>query len=208
MVNVFDQAQAASPSAPAAAGPAWFHPERVWGYAGFWWRTLAWTIDSLILSVVTLLIDRTAGGRIGGGGVGPASTGNLLNVAYTADPAAPGDSLMVVHGVHFPTLGWPELVGLLLPIAYFTLLESSRWQATLGKRICRLKVTGLDGQRITPLRALGRYLAKFLSAFILCIGFLMIGWTRRKQGLHDLVATTLVVRLRPPNDLVRFNPPA
>ena len=97
---------------------------------------------------------------------------------------------------------------MLIQIGYFSLLESSRWQATLGKRVCGLRVTRLDGGRISLRRALGRYFAKFLSALILLIGFAMIAWTRRKQGLHDILADTLVVRLRPPSDLVRFNPPA
>ena len=62
-------------------------------------------------------------------------------------------------------------------------------------------MTGLDGSRISLTRAIGRYFAKFLSALILCIGFLMVAWTQRKQGLHDILAETLVVRLQPPRDL-------
>ena len=50
--------------------------------------------------------------------------------------------------------------------------------------------------RISFPRALGRYLGKVLSAFLLCIGFLMVAWTRRKQGLHDLLANTLVLNGR------------
>ena len=53
-----------------------------------------------------------------------------------------------------------------------------------------------------------RYAGKFVSAFILGIGFMMAGWTARKQALHDLMAETLVVRLRRPNDIVQFRPPA
>ena len=45
-------------------------------------------------------------------------------------------------------------------------------------------------------RALGRYAAKILSAMILLLGFLMIAWTRRKQGLHDMLANTLVLNGR------------
>jgi uncharacterized RDD family membrane protein YckC len=54
-------------------------------------------------------------------------------------------------------------------------------------------VTGLDGQRISFLRATGRYLAKFLSALILFIGFIMAAFTARKQALHDMIAGTLVL---------------
>ena len=52
----------------------------------------------------------------------------------------------------------------------------------------------VDGQRIGFGRATGRYFAKFVSAMILLIGFMMVGWTQRKQGLHDLIASTLVYK--------------
>ena len=72
--------------------------------------------------------------------------------------------------------------------------QRSPWQATLGKKAIGIQVTDLDGERISLARALGRYFAKILSGLILYVGFFMAGWTRRKQGLHDMVAGTLVVR--------------
>ena len=51
-----------------------------------------------------------------------------------------------------------------------------------------------NGERISFGRANGRYWSKILSAFILCIGFLMAGFTKKKQGLHDIIAGTLVVK--------------
>lgn len=77
---------------------------------------------------------------------------------------------------------------------YFALMESSRHQATLGKMALGMRVTDLEGERISFLRATGRYFAKILSALILFIGFIMIGFTQKKQGLHDMLAGTLVVR--------------
>ena len=50
-----------------------------------------------------------------------------------------------------------------------------------------------EGHRISFGRASGRYFAKIVSTVILLIGFLMAGWTSRKQALHDLIAGTLVV---------------
>ena len=203
MANVFDQVQTPAPSVPGPQFGGLAHPERVWGYAGFWWRVLAWLIDSSILSTATVLVHAAVGGspldmiRTNPG------AGHLFNISYTT-----ADSVQVVQAWQLHAPGWPSLLTLLLPIAYYALLESSRWQATVGKRICRLRVTRQDGRRISLPRALGRYLGKFVSALILGIGFLMIAWTRRKQGLHDLMADTLVVRLRAPSDLVRFNPPA
>ena len=211
MANVFDQVQAPAPAFPgprsgAPGSGTLVHPERVWGYAGFWWRVLAWAIDSAILSSVTMLIRAAVGGNPLDM-IRTPSPGHVLNIDYVTGGVMPADSMQVAHAWQLHAPGWPSLLALLLPIAYFALLESSRWQATVGKRICRLRVTRLDGSRISLPRAIGRYLGKFVSALILGIGFLMIAWTRRKQGLHDLMADTLVVRLRPPSDLVRFNPP-
>jgi uncharacterized RDD family membrane protein YckC len=77
---------------------------------------------------------------------------------------------------------------------YEALMESSSYQATLGKMILGMKVTDLYGNRISFGRATGRHFAKILSGMVLCIGFIMVGLTQRKQGLHDLLAGTLVRR--------------
>jgi uncharacterized RDD family membrane protein YckC len=77
---------------------------------------------------------------------------------------------------------------------YFALQEASAAQATVGKRALGIYVTDRQGQRIGFGRATGRYFGKILSALILFIGFMMAGWTERKQALHDMLADTLVVR--------------
>jgi uncharacterized RDD family membrane protein YckC len=77
---------------------------------------------------------------------------------------------------------------------YYASLESSAWQATLGKKILGLKVTDLAGNRISFARASGRFFGKILSGMILGIGFLMAGFTERKQALHDILAGCLVLR--------------
>ena len=73
-------------------------------------------------------------------------------------------------------------------------LESSSKQATLGKMAMGLKVTDLVGRRISFARATGRHFAKILSGMILLIGYIMAGFTERKQALHDMIAGTLVQR--------------
>jgi uncharacterized RDD family membrane protein YckC len=77
-------------------------------------------------------------------------------------------------------------------LLYQPLMESSAWQGTVGKRICGLAVTDLRGQRISFLRALARLLAKLLSAALFGLGFVMVAFTPRKRGLHDIIAGTLV----------------
>jgi hypothetical protein len=76
---------------------------------------------------------------------------------------------------------------------YYALLESSDAQATLGKRAVGIKVTDLDGNRISFGRATGRLFAHIISSFTLGIGFAMAAFTRRRQTLHDQIAGTLVV---------------
>jgi len=77
---------------------------------------------------------------------------------------------------------------------YEALMESSAKQATLGKMALGIRVTDLDGNRIGFGKATGRHFAKYLSALILGIGYLMAAFTERKQALHDMLAGTLVLR--------------
>lgn len=77
---------------------------------------------------------------------------------------------------------------------YYALLESSAKQGTLGKVILGMKVVDYNNQRISFARATGRYFSKIISTIILMIGFIMIAFTSRKQGLHDMIARTLVIK--------------
>lgn len=143
-------------------------------YAGFWIRVLAGILDSIIVTFLFGILFVVGAG-----------------VVY------------MLHG-H----GWdrPEaenlLIGLLilaviltniLYYLYFAILESSSWQATIGMKICGLKITSVDFKRISFWRALGRELATILSGIILYIGYLMIAFTEKKQGLHDIIADTYVI---------------
>lgn len=80
---------------------------------------------------------------------------------------------------------------------YFAGFESSTKQATFGKQVLHLRATDISGNPLTFGRATGRYFAKILSSLILMIGYIMIAFTERKQGLHDMVAGTLVVKSFP-----------
>jgi uncharacterized RDD family membrane protein YckC len=71
-------------------------------------------------------------------------------------------------------------------------MESSDYQATLGKLTVRLKVTDLEGRRLSFARATRRYFSKYLSAISLGVGYLMVAFDSEKQGLHDRVAGTRV----------------
>ena len=86
------------------------------------------------------------------------------------------------------------MVALLLAWLYFPLMESSASQGTIGKIAFSLIVTDTSFRRISFWRALGRQFAKILSTLILDLGYVMVGLTPQKRGLHDYVAGTLVLR--------------
>ncbi len=88
-----------------------------------------------------------------------------------------------------------KLAGLsaMLGWLYFALMESSKFQGTIGKIFLKIRVTDLEGNKIDFIKASIRHFSKFLSGIILGIGFLMVLWTDRKQALHDIIAKTLVV---------------
>ena len=89
-----------------------------------------------------------------------------------------------------------NLISLVIGWLYFALLESSERGATVGKMAMGLRVVTSDGQRLSFMNATGRYFAKILSAIILCIGFIMVAFTDKKRGLHDMIAGTLVIKTR------------
>jgi len=76
---------------------------------------------------------------------------------------------------------------------YFAMMESSSTQGTLGKMALGIKVTDLNGGQIGFGKATGRYFGKIISALILLIGYIMVAFTEKKQGLHDMMAGCLVV---------------
>lgn len=142
-------------------------------YAGFWIRVLAYIIDSLVLSVVFCPLGLVLGLAGGASGLEDDSP-EMLGIN------------MLLNGVSV-LAGW----------LYHGLMESSSWQATLGKRLLKLKVTDLDGHRISFGKATGRYFGQILSGMICGIGFIMVAFTEKKQGLHDMLAGTLVLKDEP-----------
>lgn len=142
-------------------------------YGGFWIRVLAVIIDGIIVRVVVAPIGFMFGGMswLASMGSGMPHLGvMLLGTGITIMLVAAGSWL------------------------YEAFLESSSYQATLGKMIFGMKVTDLQGNRISFGRATGRHFAKILSAMVFGVGFIMVGFTERKQGLHDILAGTLVRR--------------
>ena len=160
------------PATPARPLPD--HRSQPYLHAGFWRRVVAWFIDVLILSAIQWMLA--------------VFMGTWLLVPWALLGSSHGDAMARLFDAGL------QPFGIVLAWLYFALCEASRWQATPGKLALGLQVTDEYGSRIGFGRATGRFFGKFVSAFILCVGFLMAAWTARKQALQDLMAGCCVVR--------------
>jgi len=142
-------------------------------YAGFWLRFVAAFLDGLILGVVSGII------------------GGIVGAIYGGASAASGASMASIQA---NAGGLGGLIGIATGWLYHALMESSSAQGSLGKMALGLKVTDLDGYPISFGQATGRHFGKIISAIILLIGYIMAGFTEKKQALHDIMASCLVVR--------------
>lgn len=140
-------------------------------FAGFWLRAVAYAFDTILVSLFFGFIA------------------SFYPSAFLKYPDVT------------PTLtSLPQLTPLALVVTltatwlYYTLFESSAWQATPGKRIMKLYVADLNGQPLTFARAAGRNLAKAISSLTFLVGYLVAGFTEKKQALHDIVSNCLVLR--------------
>jgi len=152
-------------------------PPVPFAYACFWLRLVAFIIDAIFISIVTL---------------GAVTIVTEVRVLL----GVPAGLSAGRYGVEVLRRSRPLifLIIMVVPWLYWALMESSSHQATLGKMALGLNVTDLKGERLSFGRATGRYFGKFVSELILYIGFMMAGWTAKKQALHDIMAGTLVVK--------------
>ena len=141
-------------------------------YAGFWKRFAAVIIDGIILQILSTILTHIAG------------------AFFVSIFSAVGMDEVEVQVVNFLLI---VVVYIAFDCLYYTGMESSPKQATLGKMALGIKVTDMDGQRISFVRANVRYWGKIVSMLPLGIGFMMAGFTAQKQALHDILAGTLVV---------------
>lgn len=141
-------------------------------YAGFWLRMFSGLLDALICfcTAVTLL--------------------TIIDVVLVFDgkPIIKSEDCQSAGVLFFVLLTCTAM------IVYNAAFEASDIQGTPGKKLCGIVVTGTDGTRIRFDAAVLRNASKLISAFLCCTGFLMIFWQRSKQGLHDQIAKSYVIR--------------
>ena len=176
-------AQTAAPAyspQPDYAQPVVYAPAPSSPYGGFWIRFLAYIIDRLILGIVATPLYFIL--------IMPRLLPLIQDAESNGEPSPQMIAALVGAGV---TAGCLVLIGAWL---YEALLTCSSWQGTIGKKVLRLKVTDEAGNRIGFGRSTGRFFAKIISTMIMYIGFIMVGFTDRKRGLHDMIAGTLVTK--------------
>ena len=171
-------APAAAPVAPfpaVATGPQLF-------YAGFWLRLVAYLIDMVIFLFVEFAFALVL----------IFSTGLIAVIRNlprnpTPDEIFTGTLIfaIIVFGVGMLVMMW----------LYYAAMESSRYQGTLGKIVMGLIVTDMQYRPISFARASGRFFGRFITGLIpFAIGYIMAGFTAKKQALHDMIASCLVLR--------------
>jgi uncharacterized RDD family membrane protein YckC len=173
--------QSAAPArAYAAAPPVAYVAAPASPYGGFWIRLVAHLLDHIILGAVAAPLFFIM------------AMPTILRVAHEAERNQEPSPEMIVSILSSVFLY--VVVAFAGQWLYEAWLTSSSWQGTIGKRVLRLKVVDEAGNRISFGRATGRFFAKILSSMFFCIGFLMIAFTERKCGLHDMLAGTVVLR--------------
>jgi len=142
-------------------------------YAGFWRRVWAGSIDVILEAIGALVLTVVVDFFL-------RRFGRLLGFSAWDSKFATGMSYILLLAVG----SW----------LYCAFAESSSWRATVGKRLLGLQVVRADGGRLSFGQATVRHLMKFLSLFTAGFGFMMAGWTKRRQALHDMPSDCLVVR--------------
>lgn len=153
-------------------------------YAGFWLRFVAYIIDYIIIWVVQAFVAIPILAAVGI---------TFVQNANSMESMSESDMVGMIMGA-VAAASATALLTTILVVLYFTLMESSKYQATVGKLALGLIVTDEGGGKLDFVKALIRNLCKIISSMILMIGYIMVGFTEKKQGLHDIIAKTLVVK--------------
>lgn len=138
-------------------------------YASFWKRFNAYGYDVLIVQAVAL----------------------ALVLAFTRLPTLE-DFVTLNQTANDWASGLTNL-SLVLSAAYNIYFVAGPWQATPGKRFCRIIVVNRDGSRLTFMQSALRHAASGLSTLALGLGFLPAAFTPQRTTLHDMLCNTRVV---------------
>ena len=138
--------------------------ENQYEYAGFWIRVWAAIIDTFFILLVIAI---------------------PLTVIYGTEY---WDGEQTVYGF------WDITLNYVMPF-FLTMFFWLKFLGTPGKMANRLKIVDVEtGHKITPLQAVGRYLAYIPASLPLLLGIFWVGFDKKKQGWHDKLAGTVVIK--------------
>jgi uncharacterized RDD family membrane protein YckC len=150
-------------------------------YGGFWLRFLAYLIDGAVITMGACLVAIPL--------VFLTGLGTLLSEIHPEEDFNDAGFWLILAVIFlFAT------VSLMVTWLYHAWMESSEWQATVGKKALSLVVTDMEGRRVSFWRATGRHFSKIVSNMIYPFGHIMAGFTQQKQALHDMIAGCLILR--------------
>jgi len=155
-------------------------------YAGFWLRFAAYIIDQFVIGFAGFVIAVPII-------IGIVAFGVNLSFMKNRDEFFNEGGLMMVGGI-IGLIILIALFSLVMKWLYYALMESSKYGGTLGKMAVSIKVVDLNGNRISFGRASGRYFSRIITNMTMLIGYIIAGFTDKKQALHDMIASCLVIR--------------
>jgi uncharacterized RDD family membrane protein YckC len=144
-------------------------PSQTTRFAGFWIRVLAGCIDWVILSIVAFII---------------------VQIILQIFVAVNGSSPILRGGMQSVIAAW--YISIVISPLYSIVMECSKHQGTFGKMVVGIKVGNADGSSISGINSVGRSASKIVSSALLSTGYIVIAFTSKKQGLHDIMAGTFV----------------
>jgi uncharacterized RDD family membrane protein YckC len=160
-------------------------------YGGFWIRLVAYFVDGLIIGIPMIIIIAIAVSVFGAFG-GLAA---LKNMPSNPDPEQINTQLIPMLGAIIGAYAVFILGAIVISWLYFAMMESSERQATFGKAMFNMRVTDANGNRLSFGHASGRYFSKIITGMVpFFIGYIMAGFTQKKQALHDFIAGTVVIK--------------
>lgn len=155
-------------------------------YAGFWLRFVAYIIDYIIVQILQSFVILPFLAILG---FSIAAQGFDFNFDSLSE-----EEIFALAAALISSISTLILVTTAIQVLYYSIMEASKFQATLGKMALGLKVTDMNGQPIDFPKSLLRNLAKIVSGMLMMIGYIIAGFTEKKQALHDMIAGALVVK--------------
>ena len=151
---------------------------------------MAYFVDGLIVGIPMFAIIITTVMVFGAG-----TFATLKSLPNNPDPDQINTQLMPMVAALIGAYAMFILGAIVISWLYFAMMESSQRQATFGKAMLNLRVSDVNGNRLSFGHASGRYFSKIITGLVpFGIGYIMAGFTQKKQALHDFIASTVVIR--------------